>query len=404
MYTIRTQELTNKEPCFTTRISIVVPAYNVEKYIVQCLESLVNQTWDNYQIIIVNDGSTDLTGDICKKYTTEYQDKVKCVSQANKGLGAARNAGLSLVDTPYVSFLDSDDWQDIRFVEKFSRLLEHLDYEPDIVFTLPHCYDAASRLILDWMDKPLYQTIFDQQGKTTPINCINCPSLYMLEVNANRKIYRTDFLQAQNFSFPEGVKWEDIRPHIQLLHTAKCCVGLSDTGFIYRTNSEGQITEESGTGRLDMIPVLIETVRYINAQDFSKEELAYIICLICKYVIWTINMTDIYTIQDLLKGFHDIFKDLPPKLVQSLSDANFIETNDKNKFLGLIDCLTGQRYMQLKNYEDRSELLRYWAMRGVPSSNIVERGLQCIKDSGILYTIKLILYKLSRGELKKWRN
>lgn len=382
-------------------LTIVIPAYNVENYIVQCLDSVIYQTVSNCKIIIINDGSTDHTADICQQYASDYPNMITYVYQDNKGLGAARNTGLSLVDTPYVSFLDSDDWQDIRFVEKITELLDSLDYEPDMIFTLPHCFDMASHLIYDWMDCSMHESIFKNQHEREykVINGQNCPQLYMLEVNANRKVYRTDFLREQNFVFPEGVKWEDIRPHMQLVHEAKYCVGISDTGFIYRTNASGQITAENGKGRLDMIPVMQDTLEYVNSHEYEKEELAYILLVICKYVLWTIDMTNTFYIGELLAGFHSIFVTLSVEIETAFADAEYIGQEEKNKCLGLIDCLKRERYMQLANYEERALVLDYWSKNGPRKSNIVSGGIQCIKDSGLRYTIRLLLMRLMKREI-----
>ena len=175
----------------------MVPAYIVERYVERCLDSLAGQTSRNFKVVLVNDGSTDRTEEICKKYVSGFRNIFTYVRQENKGLGAARNTGLSMVKTPYVCFLDSDDWQDIRFVEKLEVFIDRLDFAPDMVFTLPFCYNEASRLVEYWMDKPLYDEIFaaERGGSPLSLDARTCPELYLLEVNANRKVYRTDFLQ-----------------------------------------------------------------------------------------------------------------------------------------------------------------------------------------------------------------
>lgn len=377
-------------------LTIIVPAYNVERYLKQCLESLVNQTDKNFKVIIVNDGSTDGTSDICEKYAAGFDSLFEYVFQENQGLGAARNKGLSLVETPYVCFLDSDDWQDIRFVEKFQKLVSRLDFVPDMVFTLPKCYNEASHLLEYWMDKTLYDEIFMVKDGYSfkSLAAAACPELYLLEVNANRKIYRTDFLRGCGFSFPEGVKWEDIRPHIQLVHQAKNCVALPDTGFIYRMNNAGQITSGTGAGRLDILSVFDDVLQVINSNFFEKQELSAIMNLICNYTLWMIEMTNMEYIHMLLDGLHKIFSSIPDEMISSYSVDFKSEQKEKYKRIGLIECLRGNSYRQLALYDDRRNLYRYWSINGSRKKNIVSGGIQCIKDSGLKYTVKLLFKKI----------
>jgi glycosyltransferase involved in cell wall biosynthesis len=90
-------------------VSIVVPVYNVEKYLGRCIDSLLNQTYENKEIILVDDGSIDSSGRICDEYADKYTE-VSVIHQSNQGLGPARNTGLDVMNGEYVSFVDSDDW------------------------------------------------------------------------------------------------------------------------------------------------------------------------------------------------------------------------------------------------------------------------------------------------------
>lgn len=90
-------------------ISVIVPVYQVEKYLVRCLESVVNQTYKNLEIILVDDGSTDASGEICDEYA-EKDDRIKVIHKENGGLSSARNAGLDIAQGEYIAFVDSDDW------------------------------------------------------------------------------------------------------------------------------------------------------------------------------------------------------------------------------------------------------------------------------------------------------
>ena len=380
----------------STILTIVVPAYNVERYIQQCLNSLIGQTIDDFQVIIINDGSTDGTADICNQYVSESNGRIKYVYQENRGLGAARNTGLNLVDTPYVCFLDSDDWQDIRFVEKVKAFLDSLDFVPDMIFTLPKCYNEASHLLEDWMDKQLYERIFRVQSgdSVKALSAQKCPELYLLEVNANRKVYRTEFLRECDFSFPEGVKWEDIRPHVQLVHADKNIVALPDTGFIYRTNNAGQITSGRGVGRLDILSVFADVLEVMGKNEFGKNEQAAVLNMIVTYALWMIDMTNMEYIQPLLEGLHKLFAKIPEEMISVYSGEFQLEQSEKDKRMGLLECLRGDTYLQLTNYDDRNNLYRYWSIHGGKKKNIISGGIQCIKDSGLKYTLKLLVKKI----------
>lgn len=99
------------------KVSIIVPAYNVEKYLEKCISSLVKQTLQEIEIIIVNDGSTDRTKQIAEELA-KHDKRIKFISQANKLQGAARNAGTNISTGEYLGFVDADDWVDLDYYEK----------------------------------------------------------------------------------------------------------------------------------------------------------------------------------------------------------------------------------------------------------------------------------------------
>ena len=98
------------------KVSIIVPVYNVEKYLCQCLESLVHQTLTDIEIICVNDGSTDNSLGILNKYA-QLDSRIKVFSQKNQGVSSARNLGLEKVNGEYITFVDSDDWIELNACE-----------------------------------------------------------------------------------------------------------------------------------------------------------------------------------------------------------------------------------------------------------------------------------------------
>ncbi len=117
-------------------ISVIIPVYNVEKYLKECVDSVLKQTYENYEIILVNDGSTDGSGSICDEYTDKYH-KITVVHKENSGPSKTRNIGLDVAKGEYIYFLDSDDYLDETAFEKLIRVAK--SQEADMVF-----FDACS--------------------------------------------------------------------------------------------------------------------------------------------------------------------------------------------------------------------------------------------------------------------
>ena len=104
-------------------VSVIVPVYNVEKYVAKCLDSLISQTYDNIQIIIVNDGSSDRSLDIVERYKN-IDSRVKVYNKKNGGLSDARNTGIKYAEGEFICFVDSDDWVSNDYVEALISMFE----------------------------------------------------------------------------------------------------------------------------------------------------------------------------------------------------------------------------------------------------------------------------------------
>lgn len=112
-------------------ISIIVPVYNVEKYIDRCIDSILNQTFKDFELILVNDGSTDNSGDICDKYS-KIDSRIKVIHKINGGVSSARNVGIDNANGKYIQFIDPDDWVDDLLLERSYNTINNED--SDIVF------------------------------------------------------------------------------------------------------------------------------------------------------------------------------------------------------------------------------------------------------------------------------
>lgn len=116
------------------KVSVIIPVYSVEKYIVKCIESVINQTYKYLQIILVDDGSPDKCGDICDEYARK-DNRIKVIHQSNGGLSDARNAGLLIADGDYITLLDSDDYWQSTYVENSLHYITQNDADM-VIFPL----------------------------------------------------------------------------------------------------------------------------------------------------------------------------------------------------------------------------------------------------------------------------
>lgn len=376
-------------------LTIIVPAYNVEAYIEECLNSLVNQTVRNHKIIIVNDGSTDKTEEKCLKYKEEYEELITYVYQDNKGLGGARNTGMQYVDTPYLTFLDSDDWLSIKFVEKFSKLMEWTDEKPEMVFTLPWVFDSVTNRILSWKDKEIYDSIFEVKENKSYVktNVRKNPELYKLEVSSCRKIYKTEFLEDNKFFFPEKLKWEDVLGHFYLLNKANTCMALPEVGFFYRTNQGGQITSGGGKTRLDMVPIFEQLLKVQEENNFIEIERAYVLRLILDFSLWSVEATNVEYIVELLNKLHIFWKKIDKNDLQFYLD-NLSQNKEVEK--GFVASLMSENYLKLKEYDERYDVMRKYSRvfnKDGEKRNIIKGGLKCVQEHGLKYTISWALEK-----------
>ena len=292
------------------KISFVVPAFNAEGTIGRTLDSILRQTDGRYEIIVVNDGSSDNTENICRKYLAENKDRMTYIYQENRGLGGARNRGMELASGEYVSFLDSDDWLMPGYVEKILGQLEGMtDSEmPEMIMTLPVIYHEMSHMVLPWYDSRLFMEIFPSDGVT--VNPDEHMEIYQFEVNQCRKVLAMDFVSRTGFRFRERIKWEDVYPHFFLLSQCSRCMGIGSTGFYYRTGGSGQITGLRGKERLDILDVYDDIRNYIT--DSGRDYLIFpAMRITVRFAVWCIRTSDTDTRKELVYRIHRFFRALP---------------------------------------------------------------------------------------------
>lgn len=230
-----------------TRISVILPVYNAEKYVRKAIESVLNQSFTDFELIVVNDGSTDSTPEIIKSFDDE---RIRIISQENLGPGASRNNALEIAQGQYVMYLDSDDW----FCTDALKIAydEITSKDCDLTFFQMINYDDATSKVYpnDWFDL----TTFDESFEDRVFSPDETPgSIFDLSVGVCQKIYKTSFLRKINARFPEGMFFEDM-PFFFYVYLKAERISIIKRHLYFRRKHDSSITHVVDGKFLDTVP------------------------------------------------------------------------------------------------------------------------------------------------------
>lgn len=224
-------------------ISIVVPIYNVENYLRQCLDSISEQTYKNFECIMVNDGSTDSSQQIAEEYLAD--SRFKLINQSNKGLSGARNTGVSHIreESTFVAFVDSDDYIYPDFLE---TLIEHIEDDVDIIEGMIGCFHDEIKVdnISHNFEKKILISKDDKLGEL---------ALNELRVSVFPKLFRKSLL-TEDF-FPEGWIFEDLAVVPELVSHSRKWIKLPKVIYGYRIRLNSITTKEFSEEKLDVFKI-----------------------------------------------------------------------------------------------------------------------------------------------------
>ena len=226
-------------------ISVIVPVYKVELYIRQCLESIINQTYKDIEIILIDDGSPDNCGNICEEYA-EKDKRIRVFHTENHGLSAARNLGIKEARGEYIGFIDSDDWIEPDMYEVLFR--NALKYDADIC-ECNFWFGTWSNNYID-LDNKVY------------INNESLEALFMdkiCHVTWN-KIYKRDLFE--EIAFPEGRNIEDISIMHLLVNQSQKYVTISDKKYHYRQRADSIKHIYSASNLLDYADSYLDRYKF----------------------------------------------------------------------------------------------------------------------------------------------
>ena len=245
-------------------VSVIVPMYNVENYIAQCLDSLVNQTLKDMEVIVVNDGSTDKGVEIVDGYVKKYPGFIKLVHKENGGLSDARNYGIPYASGKYIGFLDSDDYVENTMYEYMS---EKLDEGHDIVVCdIEYFYEGSDK---KWILKGL---------SDWPIKDISKRAL-LSPMFAWNKLYRAKYFKEESYRYPLNTWYEDL-PVTTLMFAKTNKIGYINEALVHYRQREGSIMSNTKSKRLyeifNVMDMVRKNFRKENLYDKYKDELEYL--------------------------------------------------------------------------------------------------------------------------------
>ncbi len=213
------------------KVSVIVPVYNVEKYLKRCLDSLINQTLSDIDIICINDGSKDSSLQILEQYA-QKDSRIVIYNQENSGLSVARNTGLEHASGEYIGFVDSDDWVDLDFYEKLYNSAKNNNADIAVAdFIREHPNKKPKRLKLK--EEKIY---------TTPEDKFMICKVHR-EGCVWNKIYRTEFIKSINLKFVPKMYYEDRDFTIRSLYFSKKLVTTPNTYYRYFVNPKSIVNK-----------------------------------------------------------------------------------------------------------------------------------------------------------------
>ena len=295
-----------------TSVSIIVPVYNTEKYLRKCLDSLVNQTLYNIEILVVNDGSTDNSQSIIDEYKAKYPI-IKALKKENGGLSDARNYAFSHVKGEYIGFVDSDDYVENNMFEKMYNVAKQNNLD---IVECNFTWEYPKKSKVDYGQK-----------------YINYDEFYLFgRVMACNKIFRTSAIKENKITFPVGLRYEDIEFFYKLTPYVTNTTLVEDSLYHYVQRNNSIINNQNAKTE-DIFVILDDLVSFYKEKNIYQKyiynlEYLYIRFLMGSSFLRMVKIKDRKTRKKLLeKSFNELNEKYPNwkenKLLEIKSKKNF---------------------------------------------------------------------------------
>lgn len=253
------------------KVTLIVPVYNSEEYIGKCLESILKQTYQDFEIMVVNDGSIDNSQKVINYYKENFPDKIITIEQKNKGVSKTRNESIKKANGKYIMFIDNDDFLDKDYIETFVKTAEEGDY--DAVFA-GYRRPNENKKIIKKME------LKDTEW-----------SKYMI-MAPWAKIYKKQFLIDNNIEFLSVNLGEDIYFNLKAILSSKKIKIIPYIGYnwFFNTSSVSNTTQKNITG-LQVYELLNSCYDMIKNEGYLEENYEIIKTHFTRYIIWLISFS-----------------------------------------------------------------------------------------------------------------
>lgn len=241
-------------------VSVVVPIYKVEKYINKCIDSIINQTYKNLEIILVDDGSPDRCPQICDEYAKK-DNRIKVIHKKNSGLGAARNTGIDAAKGEYIGFVDSDDWIMPNMYEEMLYCCEN--------YQVAICECTIS--FIDEKGKEINVITSDYQEMNKQ-NVLTNLFTYKINMNAAwNKLYKRHLFE--NIRYVEGKLYEDLSTTYKLIHKTDKIFYTNNTKYFYYQSPNSILRNNSKIVTADLLEFTEDVLEfvYFNYKNIFEE-------------------------------------------------------------------------------------------------------------------------------------
>lgn len=305
------------------KVTVVVPVYNVEGYLAKCLDSLLAQDYSDYEVIVVNDGSTDGSLEIALDYEKKCEN-IRVISQENKGLGGARNTGIRNAKGEYIYFLDSDDCIIPETLSSFVKLLE--EGESDIAVCDLEYVDESDNTL------SVYR-MFSQYSEGETAEITSKKDMITASPSVANKMFKTELFTENNIYFPDRVWYEDLRtitklyPHIEKM----TYIGKPFYKYLQRPGSiMNNAKVERNSEIMDAVKDIVSYYREIGEYDAYSEELQFL-AIYHVFVMGSFRVLKSDVKHHLLREFYEFLLEYAP----DYGDNSYVETllDKKNQLI-----------------------------------------------------------------------